>query len=179
MKNILLTAGLVALVGAGMLLADTKVDYSHHTNFDQYHTYSWLKVSAGNQLWTDRIKRAVNAELMAKGWMEVPSGGQVAVSAFGSTKNQPSMQTFYDGLGGGWGWYGFGGEGLATTTVQNNEIGTLTVDMFDANSKKLIFRGTATKALSDNPNKNEKKLESEVHDMFKKFPPKEKAQSGL
>ncbi len=84
------------------------------------------------------------------------------------------METFYDGLGGGWGWRGFGGEGLATTSVINTEVGNLTVDMFDSADKKLIWRGTASKVLSDNPEKNEKKLNAEVADMFKKFPPKER-----
>lgn len=50
----------------------------------------------------------------------------------------------------------------------------LVVDVFDAHSKKLIFRGTDTKALSCNPEKNTGKLEKSVQDMFKKFPPPEK-----
>lgn len=164
--------GALGLVGiAGVLLGDVKTDYSHHVDFTQFHTYSWLKVDAGNLLWVDRIRRAVDSELMAKGLSMAPSGGDIAVSAFGSTRNQPSLQTYYDGLGGGWGWRGFG-DGLATTTVTNTEVGTLTVDLFNPRDKKLIWRGTATQTLSDKPEKNEKKLESAVNDMFKKFPPK-------
>lgn len=45
-------------------------------------------MKAGNDLWTDRIRRAVDNVLMAKGWMETPSGGQASVAAFGATKQQ-------------------------------------------------------------------------------------------
>ncbi len=168
-RNTLIGAALIT--GATLLFAaDVKTDYSHHIDFGQFHTYSWLKVDAGNPLWVDRIKRDVNAELTAKGWMEVPSGGDAAVSAFGATHNQQSLQTFYDGFGGGWRWGGFGPD-LATTTTVNTPVGTLVVDIFSASNKQLIWRGTAQNTLSEKPSKNEKKLEDSVKDMFKHFPP--------
>jgi Domain of unknown function (DUF4136) len=154
-----------------LLLAVTRVDYDHSANFGQYKTYSWLKVEAGDSLWQDRVQRDVDDELMAKGWMRVPTGGDAAVSAIGSTHNEQQLNTFYNGLGGGWGWGGFGGFGTATTTVQNIPIGNLVVDIFNTNTKKLIWRGTAEKALSGKPEKNEKKLRDELRDMFKNFPP--------
>jgi hypothetical protein len=36
----------------------------------------------------------------------------------------------------------------------------------------LIWRGVATDTLSSNPEKNTKKLDGEVHNLFKNFPPK-------
>ncbi len=171
MKQTVLISGAAFIVGAALLFAaDVKTDYSHSVDFGQYHTYSWLKVDAGNPLWVDRIKRDVNAQLMAKGWTENPSGGDAGVSAFGATHDQQTLQTFYDGFGGGWFWRGFGPD-LATTTVENTPVGTLVIDIFDAHNKKLIWRGTAQKTLSDKPDKNEKKLEDAVQSMFKHFPP--------
>jgi hypothetical protein len=163
-----------AAAGATLLFAaDVKTDYSHSVDFGQYHTYSWLKVETGDPLWVDRIQRDVNSELTAKGWMEVPSGGDAAVSAFGATHERQTLETFYDGFGGGWRWRGFGPD-VATTTVQNTPVGTLVVDIFDGHTKQLIWRGTSNKALSDKPDKNEKKLEDSVQSMFKHFrqPPK-------
>ena len=89
-------------------------------------------------LMVDRIKSAVNAVLASKGWAEVPSGADAAVVAIETTHNQQTLDTFYDGFGGGWGWRGFGGFGDATTTVETYKVGTLAVDIFDANKKKLI-----------------------------------------
>ncbi len=173
MKLFSITAGTIALAGfAIVLFADTKVDYSHHTDFAQFHTYSWGRVQAGDQLWAGRIKRDVDEALTNKGWQMVPSGGQVTVTAFGRTKNEQTMNTFYDGFGGGWFWGGFGDDGMATTTTQNTEVGTLNIDMFDTQTKKLIWRGQSSKTLSGNPQKNEKKLHDDIEDLFKKFPPK-------
>jgi hypothetical protein len=161
----------VLLLGVCVLLfADVKTDYDHQANFDQYHTYSWLRVQAGNQLWQDRITRDVDHALQSKGWQKVDNGGNAGVTAFGSTQNQQTLDTFYDGFGGGWFWRGFGPD-MATTTVVNTPVGTLNVDIFDASTKHLLWRGTASNTLSGDPEKNEKKLASTVDDMFKHFPP--------
>ena len=172
-RNLLLSAAFL-MVTALLFSADVKTDYSHSVDFGNYHTYSWLKLDAGNSLWVDRIKRDVGGELMAKGWMEVPSGGDAAVSAFGATHEQQSLETFYNGFGGGWRWGGFGPD-LATTTTVNTPVGTLVVDVFDGHTKQLIWRGTSEKTLSDKPDKNERKLEDQVKDMFKHFPPPPKS----
>jgi hypothetical protein len=163
---------LLALVA--LWAADVKTDYDHQTDFGQYRTYSWIKVQAGDTLWADRIQRDIDEQLTSKGWNKVASNGDAGVAAFGSTHNQQTLQTFYDGFGGGWFWRGFGGPGVATTTVENTPVGTLVVDIFDGRSKKLIWRGVGADALSSKVEKNEKKLENTVEDMFKRFPPKAK-----
>jgi hypothetical protein len=48
------------------------------------------------------------------------------------------------------------------------------VDIFDGSTKTLIWRGTAASVLSSKPEKNERKLEDAVTDMFKHFPPRER-----
>jgi hypothetical protein len=113
--------------GACLLMAATSTDYDHSTDFGRYHTYSWLKVQASDSLWEGRIRQAVDSDLTAKGWSMVPSGGDASVSAFGATKNKQTLDTFYDGFGGGWRWRGFGDMGMSTTTVENTPEGTLVV----------------------------------------------------
>ena len=61
--------------------------------------------------------------------------------------------------------------GSSTTTVREYAVGTLVVDIFDAKSKSLLFRGTASDELSDKPEKNQKKLAKASDKMFKNFPP--------
>ena len=78
--------------------------------------------------------------------------------------------TFYDNLGGGWRWHGWG-TGMATTTVENIPVGTLVVDIYDCSSRNLVWRGLANDQLSDKPDKDTKKLEKAVAKMFAKFPP--------
>jgi hypothetical protein len=147
-------------------------DYDHHANFAQYKTYSWQEIKPANSLWDSRIKNAVDAQLSAKGWTQVDQDGDVAIVAIKMTKTQRTLQTFYNGFDGGWGWGGFGGGfGDATTTEHDYKEGTLVVDMYDAKSKQLIWRGSTEDALSDKPEKNEKNLVKGVEKMFKDFPP--------
>jgi hypothetical protein len=63
------------------------------------------------------------------------------------------------------------GMGSSTTTVREYAVGTLVVDIFDAKSKNLLFRGTASDELSDKVEKNQKKAAKAFEKMFKKFPP--------
>jgi Domain of unknown function (DUF4136) len=165
--------GIALLFATVSLAQQVKTDYDRSADFSQYKTYSWEKVQTQDQLWVDRIKDAVNATLAAKGWTKLESGGRVAIVAMETTKNQQTLDTFYDGFGGGWGWRRFGGGGFgdATTTTENYKVGTLVVDLFDANTKNLIWRGSATDTLSDKSEKNIKNLDKAVQKMFDHFPP--------
>ncbi len=163
---------LFTLAVAGAALAQhVRTDFDHQANFARYKTYSWQEIKPANSLWDDRIKSAVDAQLAAKGWTKVDSGGDVGVVAIKTTQTQRTLQTFYDGFGGGWRWRGFGGMGEATTTEQDYREGTLVVDLYDAKTKELIWRGSAEDTLSDKEAKNEKNLDKGVAKMFKKFPP--------
>jgi hypothetical protein len=163
----------IALLFATAAFAQVKTDYDRSTDFNQYKTYSWEKVQTRDPLWVSRIKDAVNAQLAAKGWTQVDSGGQVSIVAVEMTNNQQTLNTFYDGFGGGWGWRRFGGGGFgeATTTTETYRVGTLVVDLFDANSKNLIWRGSASDTLSDKSENNIKNLDKSVQKMFDHFPP--------
>jgi hypothetical protein len=101
--------------------------------------------------WT--LKDAINLELAAKGWTELPSGGDVALVVVERTSS--------------WRWEGFG-----TPTAASGEVGTLVVSMFDGKSKDLIWKGKVSSDLSSNPDKNTKKLYKDVQKMFKSFPPR-------
>jgi hypothetical protein len=45
------------------------------------------------------------------------------------------------------------------------------VDIFDSSTQKLIWRGLASDTLSGKPDKDEKKMDKAVSEMFKNFPP--------
>jgi len=168
----------VALIGLMLLFAgkvsaqQVKTDYDRSANFAQYKTYSWEHVKTQDPLDVDRIKTAVNGVLAAKGWTQVDSGGDVSIVAMEITHNQQTLNTFYDGLGGGWGWRRFGGGGFgeATTTTETYKVGTVVVDLFDSKTKQLIWRGSASDTLSNNSDKNIKNLDKGVEKMFKNFP---------
>jgi hypothetical protein len=172
-KAVFVLMGIILLFAGKLSAAEVKTDYDRAANFGQYKTYSWEKVKTQNPLDADRIKSAVNASLGAKGWTMVDSGGDISIVAMEITKNQQTLNTFYDGFGGGWGWRRFGGGGFgeATTTTETYKVGTLVVDLFDTKTKELVWRGNASDTLSNNSDKNIKNMDKDVEKMFKQFPP--------
>jgi hypothetical protein len=171
-KVVFLLIGMILFAGKASA-QQVKTDYDHGANFAQYKTYSWEQVKTKDPLDVDRIKSSVNAALAAKGWTQVASGGDISIVAMEITRNQQTLNTFYDGFGGGWGWRRFGGGGFseATTTTETYQVGTVVVDLFDAKTKQLIWRGTESDTLSNNSDKNIKNLDKGVDKMFKHFPP--------
>ncbi len=167
---------LTALVS--VFAQQVRTDFDHQANFSQYKTYSWQAINPANSLWDARIKSAVNAQLASRGWTQVDTGGDVSIVAIKMTQTQKTLQTFYDGFGGGWRWRGFGGFGDATTTEQDYREGTLVVDLYDTKTKQLIWRGSAEDMLSNKAEKNEKNLDKGVAKMFKEFPPKSAQESA-
>ena len=172
-RALLMLVGMTFLFAGKASAQQVKTDYDREASFGQYKTYSWEQVKTKNGLDVDRIKSAVNAQLAAKGWTQVESGGDISIVALEITREQQTLNTFYDGFGGGWGYrrFGGGGFGIATTTEDTYKVGTLVVDLFDTKTKKLLWRGSSSDTLSNNSNKNIKNLDKGVDKMFKKFPP--------
>lgn len=167
--QIILGATLLATTFA--FAEDVKTDYDRSVDFNQFKTYSWARVETRDPLWVSRIKDAVNAALTAKGWAPVESGGDITIVAMEMTKEHQTLNTYYDGFGGGWRWGGFGD---ATTSVDSYKVGTLVVDLYDSATKKLIWRGSASDTLSNKSEKNIKDLDKGVNKLFNHFPPEPK-----
>jgi len=165
-------AGIALCFANASFAQQVKTDYDRNADFSQYKTYSWEKIQTQNDLWVDRIKTAVNSALASKGWTQVESGGNVSILAMEMTQSHQTLNTYYDNIGGGWGWRGLGGGfGESTTTESTYRFGTLVIDLFDSNAKKLVWRGSSSDALSDKAGKNIKNLDKGVEKMFDRFPP--------
>jgi hypothetical protein len=142
------------------------VDYNHSTNFTRIKTYSWAEVHTSNSIWDARVKEAIDKQLSAKGWTQVPTGGDVALVAVEKVQVEQQYDTMYAGMGGRFG----GGMGDSTSSVDSYKVGTLVVSIFEAQSRNLIWKGTSVSDLTGNPEKTTKKLDTDVQKMFKKFP---------
>ena len=162
----------VLSLAAGSLAQETKTDYDRNADFSRYKTFSFEKIETKDPLWVDRIAVSVGGALTAKGLTQVASGGDVAIVAIGMTKDQQTLDTFYDTFPGGWGWRWGSGYGDATTTTETYRVGTLVVDLFDRKTKALLWRGSVSNTLSNNSTKNIKDLDKGVEKLFKGFPPK-------
>ena len=171
MKTMALAGATLALAGAAGA-QDVTTDFDKAANFAGIKTFS-LKIGTawGNPIGEKRVTDEITQGLTEKGWTLAEEGkADSQVVLHGATQTKHSLNTFYSGMGG-YGYRGFGGMGTATTTDSEYLVGTLVVDIFDAKSKALLWRGTAQDELSDKPDKNVKKLAKASDKLFKDFPP--------
>jgi len=169
-------AAALTLLSVPAFAQDVKTDFDKDANFGAIKTFD-AKIGTGwnNQISEKRVLDEFTQTLVEKGWQKVDANPDAIVVLHGATEKEKSLNTFYSGMGGygGYGWRGWGGAGMGTATTTTSEylVGTLVVDIFDAKTKNLMFRGTATDELSDKPEKNKKKLAKASDKMFKNFPP--------
>ena len=164
-------------VSSSAFAQDVKVDFDKDANFGALKTFTVkLGTSWNNPLSEKRVIAEIQQGLTEKGWVPTDEAKADAIVVLhGATEKQKSLNTFYSGGYGGYGWRGgWGGAGMggtATTTVDEYTVGTLVVDIFNAKTKQLVYRGTATDELSNKPEKNAKKLAKASDKLFKDFPP--------
>jgi len=170
LTRITLGLAMATLVATSALAQKITTESAPKASFASYKTFMWIKEpKVDDPLLKQRIIDDVTAQLQAKGWQPVSQGADVAVAAHVATQTEQTLNTFYDGFGGGWRWGG--GFGSATTTVNTYEEGTLIVDLFDAKTQEAVWRGTATQDVSSNPEKQSKNIDKAVQKLFSKFPP--------
>jgi hypothetical protein len=170
----LISAGAVAMLTVSCAYSlRSATDYDRTVSFSSYHSYFMVPGnSSGNPLMDERARADVENALTTKGWTELPDGeGQAAVVVHAATRAKHSYETFYNGWSG-WHWrWGPNGLGDSATFMDDYNVGTLVVDIFDAKTKRAIWHGTASGALSGNPRSNEKATGQAVSKMFSDFPP--------
>jgi hypothetical protein len=173
----LAVAAAMSLVSLAAFAQDVKVDFDKAADFSALKTFSVkIGTSWGNSMSEQRVVAEFETALAEKGWKKVEANPDALVVVHGATSTKRTLNTFYSGGGyGGYGYRGWGGMGMgmgtATTTESEYLVGTLVVDIFNAKSKALVYRGTATDELSDKVDKNAKKLGKASDKMFKDFPP--------
>lgn len=171
MRRLLAVAFVVMALAPALVVAQEKVT----TEFDKTYDFSQIKTFAVQVAtsWNDplseqRVVGEVTAALTSKGWTAVDaSKANAMVLLHGATQEKKQLNTFYGGAGP-WGWRGMG---VGEVTESDYTVGTLVVDIFDATSKKLLFRGTASDELSPNSGTNDKHVEKATNKMFYNFPP--------
>jgi Domain of unknown function (DUF4136) len=171
--GVILGLGFVVALAATAAAQDVKVDWDKAADFTKYKSFSAAVATTwGSPFGEKRALDEVEKTLVAKGWKKADAASADAIVVInGATEGKKSLNTFYSG--GGYGGYRYGGMGMGTSTTTVNEftVGTMVVDIFDAKTKALIWRGIGVDELSDKADKNQKKIVNATKDMFKKFPP--------
>jgi hypothetical protein len=177
------------LVTAGLLLACTlaigacstakvNTDWDRRVDLGQYRTFEFEPSTKG----TESIARAAVAvaageELEAAGLRRDNNNPDLLVGAFGSINETVRFENYAVSYApyGGWGfWYGHGWEGTAIA-ARAVSAGTIVVDLIDAGTNELVWRGMATGTIEDDdsPDRIKAGIDRAVQRMFSGFPPKQ------
>jgi len=168
------------IVQAGNIYAsEDNVDYDHSVDFSKFHTFQMADTSKGalaqsNQLMDQRVHDMVAKHMTALGFKEVTENPDLVVTYDASTQQNHVLNTFGApmgpvGFGMGVGWRRFGGMGMATTTETTFTDGTLVIDAYVPPDNKMVWRGTAEAAVSDNPETTTKHIEKSLDKLFEKW----------
>jgi Domain of unknown function (DUF4136) len=165
-KFALCTMILCAVASAVAVGQTVSVNYNQSQSFSQFHTYAWVSDNANkvrNSILAQVAVQNIDTALQGKGLQKVEESQKpdLLVTANGGMKEQ----TTYTAMG----MRGFGG-GMGTITPQQNVIGTLIVDLYDAKGQTLLWRGIAQNTLNNNGNKNQQLVQKAVTKMFKQWP---------
>jgi hypothetical protein len=115
-----------------------------------------------DSLIVERVKKAVNAELQAKGFIMSSNNPDFLISEHLGKKDKVEVTSY--------GYY------APRSVTYEYEEGSLMLDFVDAKSKKMIWRGVA-KAVVDNidtPEIKEQLINEAAQNILKNFPPKSK-----
>jgi hypothetical protein len=166
-----------------------QVDARRNVNFNKYRTYAWMDpdVTAGknpvfyNEIATQNVEDALNGTLAEKGLSlnqtspDLIIGYHFFVENKTRTVSDPSpMYGPFMGWGrwgwNGWGpgWWGWNG-GMRQYRQEQYQSGTVVVDMVDARTRKLVWRGAVQDAIN-NPTRIGPELTREVNRILEKFP---------
>jgi len=182
MRSYLLIAVLGIAFVAGCSSYDIKYDYDVDSNFTAFKTYQWIPrmvsnasgsattAVQSNTLLDKRIRSAVDTQMAAKGFTLTAENPDVLVVYHVGLANKVDVQDWgYTYAGSYWG----GGMGRSVDVYQYTE-GTLIVDMVNAASKQLAWRGSATGVVepSNSPEQMEARINDVVSRIFANYPPK-------
>ncbi|WP_298441222.1 DUF4136 domain-containing protein [uncultured Ferrimonas sp.] len=182
MKPVLLLSLALSLSGCASISTDS--DYSTQVDFNQYRSWAWISPDDSNGvspyqqdgLNEQRIRAAVTAQLQQQGLAQVSAeGADLLVNTLTSVETKIDVDTFY----GNFGYHpyyqhyplsaGFGTE----TRVREYQQGTLMIDLIDADSRQLVWRGSATSNVKkrQTPQQKSDRIQQTVTAILAQFPP--------
>ena len=147
---------------------DTKVDFTSYKTFAFYK--KGIDKASVSDLDKKRIMRAVEAELVAKGFSKSVNP-DILVSIF--TKSREQVNVSDNNIGIGWGW-GYNPWFYGRTNININQYteGTLFIDFIDKKTNELIWQGIGSGAMKmSNIEKKEERINEFVYKIISTYPP--------
>jgi hypothetical protein len=164
--NIAICALLLCFVSTIAVGQQVSVNYNHDASFAQYHTYAWGSNNANqiqNSILAQVAQQDINTAMQGKGLQMVQESQNpdLILTASGGMRQQTSYSA--------WGMRGIGG-GMGGISPEQSMEATMIVDLYDAKTQSLVWRGIAQNTLNNNGNKNQEMVEKAITKMFKQWP---------
>jgi len=177
----LTTSFFLLLITSSVVAQKITIDYDKTADFGKYQSYQFVGwADNSDQVMNDldkrRMREAFQSELTARNLTPKDSYADIAISLY-VVVNQKTSTTAYTSYHGGTG-YGYRrggrgwGNGYSTTSYSESDylVGTLVMDVFDGETKDLVWQGVATGTIKEKPEKREKSIPKTVGKLMKKFP---------
>ena len=199
MKNTKLVLGLVLVTGLiSCSRSLVRSDYDREINFARLETFDWKSESeysgsnnlAKNSLFEKRLKKAVEAELVAKNLSKQANSPDFLIAYSVAVEDKVDVRSDRFGYGYGYGYgyspgyYRFGfrsryyGFGYGSGYYNNGGLygyqykeATLILDFIDPASNELLWRGVYIDKIDDSGIITEDKINEAVTHILEKFPP--------
>jgi hypothetical protein len=170
----------VVLNACGAIPVST--DYDPSWQMPATPTYAWMSrpmhkadPMIDNDLVAGRVHRAVDDQLAAKGFTLAPNeaAASVLIAYHIGEEEKLDINTFHSNFGYYPCWRCWGPGFDNDVWVSQYTQGKLIVDMVDAKTKQLVWRGIASRRVPDfkTPQERDQYIRESVAALFKKFPP--------
>ena len=162
----------VICLGTVVVAQQVSVDLDRSVNFSTFKTFAWTTgTPVPDDLNHKRIIRAIEEQLTGKGMAKVAQQTHPdALVAYHASFDRNLQIT---GFGAGWGPFYSGSRSISART-QEIVVGTLVVDLLDASTRSIVWRGMAVSDLnpSASAERRDKSVNKAVAKLFKNYPPR-------
>ena len=172
MRRGLLASWLLATIVITTTLAGPKVEFDRSADFSTYRTYQWKSgTPAPDEGVQQRIEQVIDERLEASGLTRQDGVGDLIVVTHTSIARDTLPNG--DDLGyGGWpGWGASSSRDAPSVEVSELPAGTLIVDLVDAETSKLVWRGVASGTIKVSSEKAGANVQKKIDKLFRDFPP--------
>lgn len=173
--------GLVALVAACATGPRVRTDADPNANFAQYRTWDWYAPIAmeqhGYSTWlSDRIKADIEREMAARGYRRATANPDLRINFQAAVNERTSVHTM-PRSDVTWLWSYRARTYVAVpvwydqTQVSRYTEGTLTIDLVDARSNRLVWTGDAIgRVLAREPAQRAAQIDQSIAAIFARYP---------
>ena len=178
----------LSLLAAPVLAQKVHIDYDEAADFSKYKTFAWYEssetsIADSNELMHRKLVELIQNQMQRGALRLTDSEPDLYITYHTDEKEELSLNTtsfgygypntwgHYPGAFGGYGYGAYSGWGVSSahTSVSSYTRGTLIIDVWDAREEKLVWRGSVSDIVPENPQKLEKKLERALEKMAKKW----------